>query len=93
MINSAIRYFEGPFNERRNGWYSLNRKVNDYPHAPWWHFDEKTGITVIDKNWGNPSAEIIAYLFKCIQYVDKLDVEKLVDIAINNIVNKEEFNS
>jgi hypothetical protein len=93
MIKAAIRYFEGSFNEGRKGWYALDRKVNDYPHAPWWHFDEETGMTAIDKNWGNPSAEIIAYLFKYIQYVDKLNVKKLVDIAMKNIVNKEEFNS
>lgn len=93
MIKAAIRYFESSFNDERNGWYALDSKVNDYPHAPWWHLDEETGMTVIDKNWGNPSAEIIAYLFKYVQYVNKLDVKKLVDIAIKNIVNKEEFNS
>jgi hypothetical protein len=48
MIKASIRYFENSFNDERNGWYVLDRKVNDYPHAPWWHFDEKTGMIVID---------------------------------------------
>ncbi|MFW6119438.1 MAG: hypothetical protein ACOC80_00830 [Petrotogales bacterium] len=93
MIKAAITYLEGTFNKERNGWFALDRRINDYPHAPWWHYDEKKEQTIIDENWGNPSAEIIAYLFKYVQYVDKLNVEKLVDIAIKNIVNKVEFNS
>ena len=92
-MKQAFRYFESSYDEERNGWYAVPKEVNEYPHAPWWHYDEKDEMSVIDKNWGNPSAEIIAYLYKYKQYINKLDIKKLLDHAVKYINNKEEFNS
>ncbi|WP_252187631.1 hypothetical protein [Anaeromonas gelatinilytica] len=50
-------------------------------------------MTIIDKNWGNPSAEILAYIYKYREYVNKLDVDMLVEYAINYIENKQKFDS
>lgn len=93
MIKAAIEYFEDTFDKDRNGWFALDHRINNYPHAPWWHFDETKGKTIIDNNWGNPTAEIIAYMYKYNRFVHTPDVEKLVDIAIEKIMDKEEFNS
>ncbi len=93
MIKAAIGYFEFNFNEERNGWYALDRRVNDYPHAPWWHFDEKKGQTIIDENWGNPSAEIIEYVYEYSDYAGEFNVEGLVDYSLKKIINKKEFSS
>jgi len=93
MLKQAVNYFEYTYNEKRKGWYALSKKVNDYPHTPWWHYDKEKGMTVIDENWGNPSAEIIAYLYKYKSYVKKLNVEELVDYAIKQLNEKQEFNS
>ncbi|MFO7882480.1 MAG: hypothetical protein R6U52_08105 [Kosmotogaceae bacterium] len=93
MIEAAIKYFEASFNEDRDGWFALDRRVNDYPHAPWWHFDEERGKTVIDENWGNPTAEIVAYVYKYYQYASKLNVEDLIDYSLKRLINKKEFNS
>ena len=51
IIKSAIRYLEVTFNDKRNGWYAVTKEVNNYPHAPWWHYDEEKDMTIIDKNW------------------------------------------
>lgn len=93
MIKIAIEYLESTYDEKRNGWYALPKEVNDYPHAPWWHYDEVEGMTVIDKNWGNPSAEIVAYLYKYREYLNKLDINNLVEYAITYIDNKNKFES
>jgi len=93
IIKKAVRYFESCFDKKRNGWFALSKEVNDFPHAFWWHYNEEDGMTIIDKNWGNPSAEILAYLYKYKEYVSKLDVDSLVEFAIDYIQNKEEFNS
>jgi len=93
MIKAAIAYLETSFDEKRNGWFAVPKEVNNFPHAFWWHFNEKDNMTIIDSNWGNPSAEILAYLYKYRQYVEKLDIDSLVEYAINYIENKLEFNS
>jgi len=41
MIKKAIEYLENSYNYERKGWYSVPMSVNDYPHAPWWTFDEE----------------------------------------------------
>ncbi len=93
MIKSAINYLEESFDSERNGWYVASREINDFPHAPWWHFDEEKQMTIIDRNWGNPSSEITAYIYKYREYVQELDVDKLVEFAINYVEEKDEFNS
>ncbi|MCF8001638.1 MAG: hypothetical protein K9K76_07280 [Halanaerobiales bacterium] len=93
MIGRAVRYLESTFDENRNGWFAVPNKVNDYPHTPWWDYDEKQEMTVIDKNWGNPTVELIGYLYKYRNFVEKLDVDKLVETAVEYINNKKEFNS
>lgn len=93
MIKSAIGYLETSFDKKRNGWFAVTKEVNNFPHAFWWHFSEEDNMTMIDKNWGNPSAEILAYLYKYRYYVKTLDIDSLVEYAINYIENKQEFNS
>lgn len=93
MIAAAIGYLETSFNSDRNGWLAVPKEVNDFPHAPWWHYNEDDEMTIIDKNWGNPSAEVLAYLYRYKDYVKRLDIEKLIEYAISYIESKEEFNS
>lgn len=93
IVKKAINYLEKTYNTDRNGWFAANSKINDYPHAPWWNFDIKTNQTVIDNYWGNPSAEIIGYLHKYKEFVEKLDVEKLIITAVDNIKDRNEFES
>jgi hypothetical protein len=78
-IKRAALYYEASFDEERMGWYVAPREVNDYPHAPWWHFHEQEGMTVIDKNWGNPSAGITAFLYKYREYIK--DVQPMYTIT------------
>ncbi|MCJ7648955.1 MAG: hypothetical protein MUP85_10105 [Candidatus Lokiarchaeota archaeon] len=93
MINSGIEYFEETFAPERNGWFAVPKEVNDFPHAPWWHYNEKEGMTIIDKYWGNPSAEIIGYLYKYKNLVSKLNVDQLLNYAIDYLNDKKIFSS
>jgi hypothetical protein len=92
-IRHAVEYYEASFNSERNGWFAASREVNGYPHAPWWHFNEEEGMTIIDRNWGNPSAGITAFLYKYSQYLKRVDIDSLVEFAIDYITHKEKFNS
>jgi len=93
IIKPAINYLESEFNESRNGWFAMSQEVNNYPHTPWWHYDEQKGMTVIDNNWGNPSAELLSYLYKYKEYLSKIDVDYIVEYAIQYIENKVTFAS
>lgn len=92
MIQHGIAYFENCFQQDRNGWIAVPPEVNDYPHAIWWHVNED-GKSVIDLHWGNPSAEIIGYLYHFYAYVKKLDVEELVSFSLNHLTSLTEFQS
>jgi len=93
IIKRAVFYLEESFNQDRKGWYAVRKEVNNYPHTPWWHYDQKKEMTIIDENWGNPSAEIIAYLLKYNNYLNQIDLEFLVEQAVNNIVEKNKYKS
>ena len=93
MIEKAIEYLETSFDVDRNGWYSVPSIVNKYPHAPWWEFKDDINMTVIDYSWGNPTAELIGYLYKYKKYLNNLDVYSLINYAITNLNKRTEFNS
>ena len=93
LVKKAVRYLETTFNKSRNGWFALPKEVNNYPHAVWWNWDIKTRQTVIDQCWGNPSAELIGYLWKYRKHISTLDVDSLVEYAIQYWVTKSDFPS
>lgn len=93
MIARAVTYLESTFDSIRNGWYCVPSIVNEYPHAPWWEFSSETKMVPIDYSWGNPTAELLGYLFKYRKYINNLDIDSLVSNAINKLNDKVEFKS
>ncbi len=93
LVREGIGYFEESFNTEQNRWFSARKEVNDYPHAPWWHYDEELAGTVIDQSWGNPTAEIIGYLLVYDEFVEKTDAEKLLKQAFRKLNNSKEYDS
>ncbi|GCD10547.1 hypothetical protein [Clostridium tagluense] len=93
MIARAVEYLETTFDSNRKGWYSVPSNVNEYPHAPWWEFKNDINMTVIDYSWGNPSAELIGYLYKYKEYLNNLDIYSLISYAITNLNERTEFKS
>jgi len=93
VIKKGIDYLENAFNEELNRWFAVPKEVNNYPHAPWWHYDEEKEGTIIDESWGNPTAEIIGYLMKYDEFVDRIDTKELLDEAFTRLNKKDEFKS
>jgi len=93
MIAKAVEYLESTFDTDRKGWFSVPSTINQYPHASWWEFREDINMTVIDYSWGNPSAEIIGYLYKYRKYLKILDIYSLISYAIENFKERPVFNS
>ena len=93
MIAKAIEYLEAAFDRKRNGWYSVPITVNDYPHASHWEHRNDIGMTVIDYSWGNPTAELIGYLYRYREYLTELDIFSLLNYAIEKLNERAEFSS
>ena len=70
MISKAIEYLESTFDIDTKVDKRFPRStVNKYPHAPWWEFKNDINMTVIDYSLGNPTAELIGYLYKYKEYL------------------------
>jgi len=92
-IEKAVQYLEKTFVEERKGWFAVPKEVNNYPHAVWWNWDIKTKQTVIDQSWGNPTAELLGYLYRYRKFLKKLKIDPLVDKAITYFNGKNEYKS
>jgi hypothetical protein len=62
LVSRALSWFCNNFNKEEGRWRAVPADVNDFPHAPWWHVDETTGMCLIDNAWENPTVEITGYL-------------------------------
>ena len=63
MVQKGVEYLLNTYDPEKRKWHTVPKEVNDYPHASWWHCEEGEG-TVLDRSWGNPTAEIVGYLVK-----------------------------
>lgn len=62
VIQRTLGYLAGAYDNSAGKWHPMTAGVNAYPHAPWWHVDVQTGHNALDRDWPNPTAEIIGYL-------------------------------
>ncbi|MBS3787849.1 hypothetical protein KGY79_06600 [Candidatus Bipolaricaulota bacterium] len=93
LIQSGINYLESSFQSGDGRWFAAPPEINNFPHAPWWHFDESSGKTPADESWGNPTVEILAYGLRYNGFSDSIDIAKFVKKAIRRFKNKEKFES
>lgn len=93
LIESGINYLESSFQPEHNRWFAASPEINNFPHAPWWHYNEKKGRTPVDEFWGNPTAEILAYGLKYKGFSNAIDTEELVTAAIRKINERKKFES
>lgn len=58
LVAGCFRFFTNTYQPRKNGWDIIPQEADQYPRAIWWNYSETT------EYWGNPNAEIIAYLLQ-----------------------------
>lgn len=78
MIEEAVGYLEDTYDTIRHGWFIASKDINYYPHAPWWHYNQVLGSTLLDLDLGNPSAEIVGQLYKYKKYIKKLNLDEIL---------------
>lgn len=80
QIDQAITYLESTFRADIHGWEDVPKHVNLFPHAPWWHRTE-----AIDYVSGNPSAELVGYLWRYKDKVKELEQEPLLTFYLERL--------
>lgn len=60
LVKGMLSYLLKTIDADTGMWPSVVPEINDYPHAPWWHWNENA-----QANWSfNPGAELAAFLVK-----------------------------
>jgi len=62
-VRAAMQYLVERYDPDRAGWAPLPQEAYDHPHAPWWTQPDSSAARSAE-SWGNPSAEILGYLFE-----------------------------
>jgi len=93
MIAKALQYLRSVFSLDRVGWFSVTPAVNSFPHAPWWTFDNSTKMTPIDRNWGNPSAELFGYAYSYRNLLPNWPIDTYIEHSLQYFENKSNFQS
>ncbi|MUK87966.1 hypothetical protein GMD78_06085 [Ornithinibacillus sp. L9] len=58
VVQSMLTYLANSVDEKTGMWSAVLPENNDYPHAPWWHWQEG-----VQQNWlFNPGAELAGFL-------------------------------
>lgn len=84
-IDKALAYLAQTYDVRRMGWQAVPAKVNDHPHAPWWHY-----TSGINPHWGNPSMELFGYLLMWHADHGEQSFKDQLDHAERNLLSKAE---
>lgn len=86
QTKNVISYLEHTFNPVIEGWESVGKLVNLFPHAPWWHYHDSPRRYNID-----PSAEILGYLIEFRKYVTSLDIDHLLKRYVEHYLSLEDI--
>ncbi|RLI63625.1 MAG: hypothetical protein DRO88_09395 [Promethearchaeia archaeon] len=96
-IEQALHSLITSFDIERKGWYAVRSEVNDYPHAPWWHWDEVTRQTPIDAAWGNPTIELTGYFYYYRHLLPEKQYQDFIQAQLKRVIEyfsqKTDFNS
>lgn len=60
LVQRGVAYLLETFDAEAGIWWQVPPTVNDYPHAPWWHWTEKSADP--SKYVANARAELAGYL-------------------------------
>jgi len=86
IFKKVMDYFSASFSQEHGKWRPVPMDVNNYPHSPWWHLDEKSGLCAIEYSWENPTVEILGYLLKYPNNFHPKKLEELIEKAINTLL-------
>ncbi|MEL7433570.1 MAG: hypothetical protein AAFN11_06455 [Chloroflexota bacterium] len=81
IVQNACQYLVNTYDEVQQAWHIIPANVDDAPHAPWWTYDAD-----ITKNYANPRAEILGYLYEFSENFPDDMHEKLTQAVTNYLL-------
>lgn len=78
FIKEIVGYYEATYIVEKNRWDIVPKEVDLYPRAIWWNYKDVDSF-----GYGNPTPQIIGFLYKYQRYLKKLDI----DIQVNRVVD------
>ncbi len=87
MVLELINYLKQTPNQEDGLYFYTIQTNNDYPHAPWWHYDEHRYIQGY-----NPTASLLGFLFNYMDLKDEhyLSIIKRIDQAMNYFIKQDQ---
>lgn len=83
MVRRAIQYLMAEYNSLQSTWPIVPPEVDEYPHAPWWNF-ENTADT-FGNFLANPRAEVVGYLHEYQELIPTALTQHLTGEVIEHI--------
>ena len=87
LVTRAIAYLWNEYDETIPGWISVPQTVNEYPHAPWWHW---SGDFLSGNFWGNPIAELAGHIVTYTRWRENERATGLVQFARDYLLNHDD---
>lgn len=81
FIKEIVSYYESTYIPEKKRWDIVPKEVDLYPRAIWWNYKDVDGF-----GYGNPTPQIVGFLYKNQKYVKKLDIQAQVKNVIDYIV-------
>ncbi|GAA0596495.1 hypothetical protein GCM10009001_10770 [Virgibacillus siamensis] len=91
IVQSLLSYLANSYDLEAGLWKTVHPKTNDYPHAPWWHWEEG-----VQENWMyNPSVELAAFLVHWLPQENENSRIgwEVLEYAVNHLMNSQTMDS
>jgi hypothetical protein len=82
VVRGALAFLVRAWDPESGRWPAVPAAVNGAPHAPWWAVDAESGRSGVEGTWANPSAEVVAYLWRYPETVPEALRERATERAL-----------
>lgn len=80
LRKQIVKFYENNYIEDLGRWRMVDERVDEFPRAIWWNYESVDSFT-----YGNPNPEIIGFLYKNMNFLSKLNINKEINKVIKYI--------
>lgn len=81
LVEELVRYYEEAYDETLHRFVMVTKQVDDYPHAIWWNYED----ILNNFPFGNPDPEVIGFLYQNRQYLQKVNINRLINSVVDYV--------
>lgn len=87
MLQRVIHFLKYSYDRRNHLWEPVPEAVVNFPRAPWWEYKDASELK---GNWGNPTAELLGYLYEFGTLSVSAVRDELTSVALEYLKNRSE---